>query len=235
MLFRTIIALAFSLFLTGIPSLGQARRTSKTRATNLAIREKNIRAELGFLASDAMQGRGSGTPFERIAAEYIGSLFRQFGLEPAGDTDSTGRKGFVQHVPLSSATFTVPSTLSVTVAFDVDASMPAGSKVGFGGPTQNTESSTWNAVGVLHGSDPKAAKKVIMLSAHLDHLGVSESTPAGGDAIFNGSSRVGTSSRCRPTTKAHNLFHLLRQRGTRRVRCSILCRTLSCTAFRHRG
>ena len=186
MTFRTIIAVFLSLFLTGIPSLGQARRTSKTRATNYAISEKNIRAELGFLASDAMRGRGSGTPFERIAAEYIGSQFHQFGLEPAGDTDSTGRKTFVQHVPLSSAKFTEPPTLSVTVAFDVVASMPASSKVEFGGPTQNTESSTWNAVGVLRGSDPKAAKKVIMLSAHLDHLGVSENTPAGGDAIFNG-------------------------------------------------
>jgi len=165
MTFRTINAVFLSLFLTGIPSLGQARRTSKTRATSYAISEKNIRAELGFLASDAMQGRGSGTPFERIAAEYIGSQFHQFGLEPAGDTDSTGRKTFVQHVPLSSAKFTEPPTLSVTA----------------GG-----ESSTWNAVGVLRGSDPRVAKKVIMLSAHLDHLGVSEKTPAGGDAIFNG-------------------------------------------------
>jgi len=165
MTFRTIIAVFLSLFVTGIPSLGQARRTSKTRATSYAISEKNIRAELGFLASDAMLGRGSGTPFERIAAEYIGSQFHQFGLEPAGDTDSTGRKTFVQHVPLSSAKLTEPPTLSVTA----------------GGV-----SSTWNAVGVLRGSDPSAAKKVIMLSAHLDHLGVSENTPAGGDAIFNG-------------------------------------------------
>src|SRR4029453_1804053 len=67
------------------------------------------------------------------------------------------------------------------------AAMHSGSRVEFGGPTQNTvESSTWNAVGVLRGADPKAAKEVIMLSAHLDHLGVSENTPAGGEAIFNG-------------------------------------------------
>src|SRR6476659_8997004 len=111
MTFRTIIAVFLSLFLTSSPSLGQAKRTSKTRQTSHSIREKNIRAELGFLASDAMQGRGSGTPFERIAAEYIGSQFHQFGLEPAGDTDSTGRKTFVQHVPLSSK-FTEQPTLS---------------------------------------------------------------------------------------------------------------------------
>src|SRR5919205_3145472 len=71
--------------------------TVSVTAQNIApIREENIRAELSFLASDAMQGRGSGTIYERIAAEYIGSQFRQFGLEPGGDTDSAGNKTFVQ-------------------------------------------------------------------------------------------------------------------------------------------
>jgi hypothetical protein len=68
-----------------------------------SIREEHIRAELGFLASDAMQGRGSGTVYERIAAEYIGSQFRQFGLEPGGDTDSAGNKTFIQRVPVATA------------------------------------------------------------------------------------------------------------------------------------
>jgi Zn-dependent M28 family amino/carboxypeptidase len=113
-----------------------------------SIREQDIRAELGFLASDAMQGRGSGTVYERIAAEYIGSQFQQFGLEPGGDTDSAGNKGFVQRVPAQTA--------------------PAGA--------------TWNVIGILRGSDPREA---IMLSAHLDHLGVNEAAP-GDDKIFNG-------------------------------------------------
>jgi Zn-dependent M28 family amino/carboxypeptidase len=110
------------------------------------IKEQNVRAELGFLASDAMQGRGSGTTYERIAAEYIGSQFRQFGLEAAGDTDNAGNKSFVQRVPLQSG-------------------------------------ATWNAIGVLRGTDP--ANQTIMLSAHLDHLGVNEAL-VGDDTIFNG-------------------------------------------------
>ena len=118
------------------------------------IREENIRAELGFLASDAMQGRASGSNYERIAAEYIGSQFRQFGLEPGGDTDSAGNKGFVQHVSIQPR-------------------------------TQGGESrSTWNAIGILRGSDRRAAGEVIMISAHLDHIGVNESLT--GDKIFNG-------------------------------------------------
>ena len=115
------------------------------------IREENIRAELGFLASDAMQGRASGSNYERIAAEYIGSQFRQFGLEPGADTDSAGNKSFVQRVALERA--------------------PSGT--------------TWNAIGVLRGSDRRAAGEVIMISAHLDHIGVNEAL-TGDDKIFNG-------------------------------------------------
>ena len=132
---RFIFTLVISLFLVG-PVSAQA------------IREQDIRAELGFLASDAMQGRGSGTMFERIAAEYIGSQFQQFGLEPGGDTNSAGNKSFVQRVPVETA--------------------PTGA--------------TWNVIGILRGSDPKEA---IMLSAHLDHLGVNDAAP-GDDKIFNG-------------------------------------------------
>lgn len=136
------------------------------------IRENNIRAELGFLASDAMQGRGSGTNYERVAAEYIGSQFRQFGLEPGGDTDSAGNKSYVQRVPLESE-----ANRSLREA--------AGAKVDFGGATKQSDASvTWNVIGVLRGSDPRAAKEVIMLSAHLDHLGVNDALT--GDKIFNG-------------------------------------------------
>ena len=34
----------------------------------LLVEERNVRAQMEFLAGDALQGRGSGTPFERLAA-----------------------------------------------------------------------------------------------------------------------------------------------------------------------
>jgi len=138
---RIVVALCIFLLLAG-PVSAQS------------IREQDIRAELGFLASDAMQGRGSGTVYERIAAEYIGSQFQQFGLEPGGDTDSAGNKSFVQRVPVQSA--------------------PSGA--------------TWNVIGILRGADQREA---IMLSAHLDHLGVNE-TVTGDDKIFNGADDDGS-------------------------------------------
>jgi Zn-dependent M28 family amino/carboxypeptidase len=71
-------------------------------------------------------------------------------------------------------------------SFDALAAMPAGTKVEFGGPTQVTDTgATWNAVGMLRGSDKNASQEAIFLSAHLDHLGVSPEGTSG-DTIFNG-------------------------------------------------
>lgn len=295
---RLAFAVAVFLIVTSpIAVIPQARR-SVPRATALVL-ERNVRAELSFLASDAMQGRGSATNYERVAAEYVGSMFRQFGLEPAGDTDASGAKGFVQRVALETTKITDAPTLTAGTgsnvkkwqfgrdflvsflraprisgelqlvegeatpskgaialirlpeganqqkrqeiirkaftaaagaavvveteankatresgtarlpnlpgriaggrvpegafavislrrdAFDELAKMSNGTRVEFLAPIQNTDSgATWNAVGVLPGSDPKAAGEAIILSAHLDHLGVGE--PVNGDAIFNG-------------------------------------------------
>ncbi|HXQ72122.1 MAG TPA: M20/M25/M40 family metallo-hydrolase, partial [Pyrinomonadaceae bacterium] len=52
-----------------------------------------------------------------------------------------------------------------------------------GGAVQQADAgATWNAIGVLRGTDPSG--EAIMLSAHLDHLGVNDALT--GDKIFNG-------------------------------------------------
>src|SRR6476661_3883956 len=180
------LALSVSLLLAAnlLSTVAQVRTRVpvKTRAS-APILERNIRAELGFLASDAMQGRGSGTNYERVAAEYIGSQFRQFGLEAGGDADATGGKGFVQRVSLESAKFTEPPVLRVTSGGDSDTSRKTRGDAKLPGATEQAEAgSTWNAVGVLRGTDPNG--ETIMLSAHLDHLGVNDALT--GDKIFNG-------------------------------------------------
>ncbi|HEX6731228.1 MAG TPA: M20/M25/M40 family metallo-hydrolase, partial [Pyrinomonadaceae bacterium] len=232
-------------------------------------------------------------------AEYIGSMFRQFGLEPAGDTDASGTKGFVQRVALETVKITDAPTLTagggsnvkkwqygrdflvsflrtprisgelqliegdatpskgaialirlpdgvnqqerqqiireafsaqaaavVVVeteankttresgsarlpnlpgritgagsaegsfavialrrdAFDELAGMSNGTRVEFVAPTQPADSgATWNAIGVLPGTDANAGGEAIVLSAHLDHLGVGQAV--NGDTIYNG-------------------------------------------------
>jgi hypothetical protein len=46
------------------------------------------------------------------------------------------------------------------------------------------KSYTWNALGKIPGSDPSLSKTALLLSAHLDHLGVGK--PVKGDSIYNG-------------------------------------------------
>ena len=53
--------------------------------TDLEVLQRRIDAHLRFLASDALNGRGSGTRDEWIAATYIGAQLAALGLEPMGD------------------------------------------------------------------------------------------------------------------------------------------------------
>ncbi|HEY6968641.1 MAG TPA: M20/M25/M40 family metallo-hydrolase [Candidatus Angelobacter sp.] len=109
-----------------------------------------IRGELAFLASDALQGRGSGTHDELVAATYIASQLLQMGLKPAGDSGT-----FIQNV---SGNFRFRN--------------------------ETKQWNTRNVIAVLPGSDPKRKEEVILLTAHLDHLGIGK--PVNGDEIYNG-------------------------------------------------
>jgi Peptidase family M28 len=113
--------------------------------------ETSVRAHLEFLASDALNGRQSGTRDEQIAAEYVAAQFRRLGLAPVDATTGS----FVQSIPFTRT--------------------PRGG--------QAVSGTTYNAVGILKGSD--SSGEAILISAHLDHLGRRESI-AGDDKIFNG-------------------------------------------------
>ena len=86
-------------------SFGFAQKAKKPVAPPSLIQERNVRAELEFLASDAMQGRGSGTQFEWITAQYLGSQMQQFGIEPAGEKDANGNLTYVQTIEVTGRSF----------------------------------------------------------------------------------------------------------------------------------
>jgi hypothetical protein len=50
-----------------------------------AITKQAVQGQLEFLASDWTEGRHTGRPGAYMAADYIASLFRVYGLEPGGD------------------------------------------------------------------------------------------------------------------------------------------------------
>lgn len=104
-----------------------------------------------FLASDALQGRGSGSHDELVAAVYLASELHRLGIQPMGD-----KGGYIQDVQTE--------------------------RVGRGGETQPWH--TRNVIGVLHGRDPLLKGQVILLTAHLDHIGMR--APVDGDSIYNG-------------------------------------------------
>jgi hypothetical protein len=126
-----------------------------------------VRADLNFLAADELQGRASASRDEHLAALYAASLFQSFGLDPAGDA---AENPYIERAPVPAFSERMQTYMK---------------KQGF---DRNQRSDTWNAAAILRGADPEASKEVILLTAHLDHLGLGN--PAEGDAkndiIYNG-------------------------------------------------
>ena len=63
------------------------------------IREVDLRADLTFIASDALLGRMSLQPGDDASVEWIAAEFAKAGLKPAA-TDAKGQPSFLQRVPL---------------------------------------------------------------------------------------------------------------------------------------
>jgi Zn-dependent M28 family amino/carboxypeptidase len=116
-----------------------------------SVDSRQIHGAMEFLASDALQGRGSGSHDELLAATYLASQLREIGIQPAGDDG-----GYIQNV---SGEFNF---------------YREGKK----------QWNTRNVIGKLPGRDEKRKEQVILLTAHMDHLGVGK--PVDGDNIYNG-------------------------------------------------
>ena len=70
-------------------SVGQAQdRAAEPAPGNASIRKEDLQADLSFLASDALQGRLTGTSGNQLAAEFIRARFERLGLKPAA-SDAT--------------------------------------------------------------------------------------------------------------------------------------------------
>jgi hypothetical protein len=103
--------------------------------------ENLITEDVTFLASDALEGRQTGTKGEKEAATYIENRFKQLGLQPKGTP------GFLQ-----TFSFKPKTNPHDEVKFDVN---------GDGTITGN------NVIGFLDNN----AENTIIIGAHFDHLG----------------------------------------------------------------
>src|SRR5262245_37830481 len=67
----------------GSPLIAQQRAPQ-----NESIKQDDLRADLFFLAGDAMRGRLTDTEENRATADYLRSRFERMGLKPAGPNGS---------------------------------------------------------------------------------------------------------------------------------------------------
>src|SRR6266702_2783910 len=72
---------------TALAAAGMLAAQGQTPAQRIAarLRPNDLKADVSFLASDALQGRATPSPGLDMAAEYIAAQFRRAGLEPVGD------------------------------------------------------------------------------------------------------------------------------------------------------
>jgi hypothetical protein len=76
---RTILVLAL------LAASTHAQLSPTAQQIALRLTPNSLKADVSFLASDALQGRGTPSPGLDIAAEFIAAQFRRAGLEPVGD------------------------------------------------------------------------------------------------------------------------------------------------------
>ncbi len=255
------------------------------RRAPAVVAERSVRGHLEFLASDALNGRGSGTRDEWIAAAYIAGQMRGLGIEPIGEdggylqaveiertepaaapvlrfggsrlthgievlvqgmsaakvsgplqkiaAGGTASPGAAVLVPEGSTAASVPGVLTAAIvlaketpaqrdrwaaagrvlprlppriaglpssapprpsvvaldpaSYALIAALPDATPIALEAEVKaSAKSYTWNAIGRLTGSDRARAAEVLLLTAHLDHLGSRGSGAPGADTIYNG-------------------------------------------------
>src|SRR6195952_6052534 len=65
----------------------------------------SLQSEIGYLASDRLEGRRTGTPGEKLAYEYLSDQFKKIGLVPKGDSNS-----FIQAFNVNEGKQILPAT-----------------------------------------------------------------------------------------------------------------------------
>jgi Peptidase family M28 len=160
--FSRSVLIALLLLAFAFPSFRAAAADPAPHAssTRFSLCFRCVQGDMNFLAADELHGRGSGTRDEHLAALFAASLFADFGLQPGGDNGT-----FLQKAPLP-------------------AHLPDRALKQLKGFSTEPRTETWNAVGILSGSDPIMREDAILLTAHLDHLGIGPEKD--GDAIYNG-------------------------------------------------
>ncbi|HEU4585811.1 MAG TPA: M28 family peptidase [Gemmatimonadaceae bacterium] len=176
-----------------------------------------LRRDINFLASDALQGRLTGTPGNDSAAAYIARRYELLGLETL--TDSSTR----DCIPVRSLARSLEKETGSQVALKTDdgAACPApyfqpfdARSVAAAHAGLDTALATQNVVALIPGTDPSLKKQYVVIGAHFDHLGrlpFGAMDPGAGNAI-----RPGADDNASGTAAVMELARLFARKPARR-------------------
>ncbi|HCO66341.1 MAG TPA: aminopeptidase [Dysgonomonas sp.] len=127
------------------------------------INEQNARSIIGFLASDALEGRRAGSNSGKVTAEYLASYLISLGIEPLSDS-------YFQQFEAYNEDFQSRKRYTV----EPDSIVKYKQRV-------HRVLKMQNVIGMIGGVNPD---EYVIVGAHYDHLGKDESLE--GDQIYNG-------------------------------------------------
>jgi Zn-dependent M28 family amino/carboxypeptidase len=140
-------------------------------------------------AGQAAAGRGGrGNAFQAVTgAALVITLSTQPPEQWAAATARPVSAGsrFAKVTPAPGAAIRTARVALNRQAYDAVAALAEGTNISLDAEITATKAYTWNTVGRLTGTDPKLKGEVIVLGAHLDHVGMRENAP-GPDKIYNG-------------------------------------------------
>ena len=136
-------AVLTSLFMLGAcANTYSAEAPSTSEGNSLPVfSQERIKADLEFLADDALEGRDTGSRGYRIAANYVAATFKQLGLKPGGE-DGT----YFQEVPFQKAKLDIESAKISIRNADGETVLTAGDDFFVGGSVKSPSGeAAWRA------------------------------------------------------------------------------------------
>src|SRR5262245_19254865 len=115
------------------------------------ISTRRLMAHIEFLASEELQGREAGSNAERVAAQYVATRLEAASVPPLSEV------GRFQE-------FALPRMVQIQI---LDASSPLRE-------VRPLKETSRNVLGWIEGARPDLRDQVVVLGAHVDHLGVQE-------------------------------------------------------------
>ena len=158
---KTILLAALALMAMAVHA--QKKVTAAKERAMATITIENAQAHIGFLASDALNGRKAGTRDSRVAAQYIISLLRQWGIQPLGHS---------YEQPFSAYSMEWQKRKPWYVEPDSVARLRQGT---------HRKLDMANVLGMIQGKD---TTQYVIVGAHFDHVGADPDLD--GDQIYNG-------------------------------------------------